>query len=159
MKNKKISTLKIFKFEGVKIEKILVITFTVCFCLLIISQFLMQNPNIRMFLTQEEAVEGAFLDKADELYDKGLIVLEIETCNNMEDTWVLVNGQKVTCFKKSQISLSVKDNDLVEIDGTKANNVFRAKITSCSENINLLIDNSGMDINRNISILARVKLK
>lgn len=159
MKNKKISTLKIFKFEDVKIERILVITFTVCFCLLIISQLLMQDSNMRMFLTQEEAVEGAFLDKSNGMYDKGLIVLEIETCDNMEDTWVLVNGQKVTCFKKSQLSLSVKHNDLIEIDGTKANDVFRANITSCSENVRLLIDNSGMEINKNIAVLARVKLK
>jgi hypothetical protein len=157
---KKKTSLRIFSFNGRKLERILIICFTICVLLLITAQFLMTNPSIRVFLTQEENAEGAFFEQSGTIYDKGILSIElIDSARLRDDAWVLVNGLKVTNFTQKQVSISVKDGDLVEIDGTKVSNAFAVKVSSYSSNAKLIIDNSSLVVNRSIGVLARVKLK
>ncbi len=158
-KKKKSLSFRFFKVEGVKIERLLIIIFSICFALLILAQVLMTFPNARMFLTQEEKVEGVFLEKSDALYDKGVVVIELINHERIDAAWVLVNGQKKVNFTGKQVSISVKDTDLIEVDGTKVDGIIKVRIASCSTNIDLLIDNSVLDIDGNIGVLARARLK
>ena len=156
---KKKTSLRIFSFNGKKLERILITCFAICVLLLITTQFLMTNPNIRVFLTQEENAEGAFFEQSEIIYDKGIVSIELVDSASMESAWVLVNGLKVSNFTQKQVSISVKDGDLVEIDGTQVSDNLEVKISSYSSNAILTIDNSNLAINRNIGVLARVKLK
>lgn len=160
MNNKKNKPgIKVLNIEGLKIERALTITLCTCFMVVIAAQLFMTFPNLRMFLTQEDKVEGVFLEKNDTLYNKGTLLIELVDCERMDGAWVLVNGRKAADFSSKQVSITVKDADLIEIDGTKARYPFKAKVASYNSNINLLTDNSTLDIDGNIGILARIKLK
>lgn len=150
---------RILDISKYKIESILIISFSVCFVLLVIAQLLMTNPGTRVLLTREEEVEGVFLEKSDELYNKGVLIVELQSHDKMEGLWVCVNGQRAVRFSSKQISLSVKDADLIEVDGTEVSEPVRVKVVSCSNNVRLPIDNSGLKIDKNIGVLARVRLK
>ena len=158
-KNIKKLPIKILKLEGVKIEKLFLVIFIICFLALLIAQALMTNLNIRSILTQEEKVEGVFLGKSDQLFSKGIMTLDLVNCENADNVWVLVNGERTESFYKKQISISVRDSDLVEIDGTESDEPVKLKVDSCSKNVRLTIDNSVLEINKNIAVLARTKVK
>lgn len=160
MKNRlKKYSLKVLSIERLKIEKTLIISFLVCLSVLIIAQLLMVNSEIRTFLTQEERVEGVFMDNSGVLYDKGFLVMELINKESMNDVWIMVNGERVANFYKKQVSISVKDSDLVEIDARTTNSPAKVRVSSFSSNVKLLIDNSGKEFDKNIGIIARVRIK
>ncbi|MGE5329747.1 MAG: hypothetical protein ACM3KR_09600 [Deltaproteobacteria bacterium] len=150
---------KIINLENKRIEKRIIILSVICFSLLIVIQTLMMNPLARNLLTQEEKVEGVFLQKSTENIDKGTIVLELVDCNSMDKLWVMVNGQRVARFSGKKVTLTVSNNELIEIDSTGINASARVKIASFSKNIAFLINNSTLEVNKNIAVIARVKIK
>ncbi len=161
MKNRrKRPGLKILSLEGPKVEKFLLICFLVCLVLLVAAQILMTNPDIRVLLTGEEKVEGVFLDKTDVLYDKGVLVIELVNHESMDNLWVMVNGTRAVSFDGDrQVSVQVRDADLIEVDGTEVEAPVKVRVSSCSSDVELLIDNSVLEVNGNIGVLARARLK
>ncbi len=161
MKNKrKRPKLKILSLEGPKVERLLITCFLVCLVILVTAQILMINPDIRVFLTGEEKVEGVFLDKTDVLYDKGVVVIELVNHESMNNLWVMVNGTRTVSFNGGrQVSIQVRDADLIEIDGTEVKAPVKVRVSSSSSDVDLLIDNSDLEVNGNIGVLARARLK
>jgi len=150
---------KIINLENKLIEKRLILLSMICFVLLIAIQVIMTNPSARNLLTQEEKVEGVFLQNSTETIDKGTLVLELVDCSSMNTLWVMVNGQRVGRFSGKQVILPVSDGELIEIDGTDSNSSAKVKIASYTKNITLLINKSILETGRNITVLARVRIK
>lgn len=150
---------KIINLENKKIEKRIVTLSIICFFLLIAIQVLMINPLARNILTQEEKVEGVFLQNSTETIDRGTLVLELVDCSSMNTLWVMVNGQRIGRFSGTQVILPVEDGELIEIDSTEINNSAKVRIVSYSKNISLLINNSPLEVQKNIAVLARVRIK
>jgi len=57
------------------------------------------------------------------------------------------------------VILPVSDGELIEIDGTDSNSSAKVKIASYTKNITLLINKSILETGRNITVLARVRIK
>lgn len=150
--------IKVINFNNIKIEKVLIGGFAICFTILIIAQLLMLNRDIRVFLTQEKKVEGVILIGSGAVYSKGVIVLELDDLDGAENVWILVNGKKVANFRNKQATISVKDDDLIEIDATQITEKVRVKVVSYSNNVKFLINNNYLECEKNIKVLARVKV-
>lgn len=157
MKNR--ISFKIINLENKQIERKIIILSVICLSLLASVQLLMTNPFVRNVLTQEEKVEGVFIRNSQDMIEKGTLVLELVDCNKMDRLWVMVNGQRIARFSGKQIILPVSNGELIEIDGTDTNKPVKVKISSFSKNISLLINNSILDIEKNIAVLARVSVK
>ena len=156
---KKKSPFKVINLENKKIEKTLVLSSIVCFCLLLLIQMLMINPSARNILTQEEKVEGVFLNNSNVLMNKETILIELENESKMDSLWVMINGERTARFSGKNITLPVSDGELIEIDGTGTNKMAKVNIKSRSDDVILVIDNSTLEVNGNIGVLARIKIK
>lgn len=92
-------------------------------------------------------------------YDKGIIILKNMTpnYNNVE---VLVNGEyKGDFIKNNELKITVYNNDLIEIDGTRYNNQLKIKVIGVSNNIVLPKLDTVVITSQSIEILSNVKLK
>ncbi|MGE5474764.1 MAG: hypothetical protein ACM3UU_11145 [Ignavibacteriales bacterium] len=128
------------------------------FALLIIIQIIMMNPFARNVLTQEEKVEGVFLQKSNEAIDKGELVLELVNCNSMDKLWVMVNGKRVARFLGNRVRISVCDGELIEIDSTETSKSAKVKIASFSNNLSIEKSHNVIETQKNIETIARIRV-
>lgn len=149
---------KIINLENQQIEKRLILLSIFSFALLIIIQIIMMNPFARNVLTQEEKVEGVFLQKSNEAIDKGELVLELVNCNSMDKLWVMVNGKRVARFLGNRVRISVCDGELIEIDSTETSKSAKVKIASFGNNLSIEKSRNVIETQRNIETIARIRV-
>lgn len=122
-----------------------------------IFQLLMIDDNVRAFLSSTEKFEGINLNT--NLSDKAKITIEVVGENSARNSFILVDGEPVANFSSKSISIDVKPNQLLEIDGTKNDKELFFKITDVSDNVIEPQKTYIIRVNKNIEKIGIVKLK
>lgn len=148
--------LKIFLKN--KFEKILFIIAVICAGALFLTQIGMISNTLRPFLSDVEVFEGKYIKEIDSLIKEGRLTLELVDMSKEHDIKVLVNGIETAHFYDKFIDIKVKDDSIVEIDGSKIKSSFSVKIVSKSDNIKSDLVGKAVTLQSNIKVLARIKV-
>jgi len=139
---RKINILKNFAMS-INVEKILFVKFFIFFSLLLVTQVVLTLSGLKEGLIINSRIEGFPLEKEEYLYKEGEIILEMlsEYKNEGHKVKILVNGEEAGDFSYGQLSLKVKDRDIIEIDSTNVPEKVYVTVKRASPNI--LIDDLG----------------
>lgn len=140
-----------------KIESILL---TICFLSIIFLiglQFVISNNDLSTFITGQDSFGKELNGTVTE--DSGVVILKLE--NPIYDrVEVLVNGEVFSTFKGVQeLRLTVYNNDLIEINGTKYDDSVTVRVDGISKNIMLPELDTIATSRKTIELLGKVILK
>jgi len=139
-------------------EKIISLLLIFSFSFLIIVQFVNYRSDLTIKTSLFNANSFAYILEG-ETSEKGIIILK-NMNSEFSEISVLVNGEYVTDFNENdEVEISVYNNDIVEIDGTKYSNKVNIKVIGISKNIIIPELNSMVTTSQSIEILGRVQIK
>jgi len=141
-----------------KIESFILKLCIVSVLVLVGLQGFITNNELAVFLNQPESNLEIGLDDLKSK-EKGIILLSIEG-KDFEDVEILKNGEVIDKFgKNNEIKLTVYNNDLIEVNGTKYSDSIKVKVVGVSKNVQLPKLNSVVNTSQSIEILGMVILK
>ncbi|MGE5613715.1 MAG: hypothetical protein ACM3XR_04855 [Bacillota bacterium] len=105
---------------------------------LVAAQAAMANPRVKPYLFQEN-YEGVSLEREAYLFTPCKMVLKLVNMERCPDLKVLVNGIERHSFEESEITLDLKDGDVVELDAGKVLVLAKVRINAVSMNIEYLL--------------------
>ena len=126
--------------------------------LLLIAQLALTTPGARAVLVVVDRLEGA-ADSSGDTAALGEIKLILEGIEPSSSIEVLQNGRSVMFFYDREVSLTVSDNSVIEIDGTSINTPFAVRVNKLSDNVTIENDAVLVEVNSNISVLGRIFIK
>lgn len=139
-------------------EKIISILLILSFSFLIIVQFINYRNDVAINTSIFSDDSLTYLLKGESL-EKGIIILK-NLNSEFSDISILVNGEYVADFKENdEVEISVYNNDIVEIDGTRYTNKVNIKVVGISKNISIPELNRVVATSQSIEILGRVQIK
>jgi len=141
------------------IERILFVAFVTTFVAMIIVQAVLMNPAVGTSLSINEEFEGAPLKAEEFLYAEGRLVLQLIEGVEDYNLKVLVNGDEAARFSDKNVEITVRDGDVIEIDGSDVENHARVAIVYKSDNILSDCVNKAVSVNSNIRRLVKVRIK
>ncbi|AGB18966.1 hypothetical protein [Thermoanaerobacterium thermosaccharolyticum] len=127
------------------------------FLTVIITQVLMLNDNIRVFLNSTEKIEGININTY--LSKDGTLKLELVNMEKAQNAYVLINGDPKYSFKNKSVDISIKQGELIEIDGTKYKQTLYIKVADSSDNVIEPQRTAVVKVNGDIEVVGRVRLK
>jgi hypothetical protein len=127
------------------------------FLTVIITQVLMLNDNIRVFLNSTEKIEGININTY--LSKDGTLKLELVNMEKAPSAYVLINGDPKYSFKNKSVDISIKHGELIEIDGTKYKQTLYIKVADSSDNVIEPQRTAVVKVNGDIEVVGRVRLK
>lgn len=136
---------------NIHMEKILFFSFLISFTLLVIVQTALMSPSVRTFIITNNSYEGTVLGQEEFLYQKGDITLGLQNELSNENLKVLVNGEQIGSFVNKTLDFTVKDGDVIELDGNGL--IEEASVTVFSKSENII----SVDLNKTIKISSGVK--
>lgn len=155
---KKINPKAAARFVNFGVEKILFFAFVCVFIALVFVQGTLMNPSMRTFLVNDKKVDGRALAKEEYLYKEGQISIALLESENNQDLKLLVNGDEVAAFDENLVTLSVKDGDVIEVDGSLIESETEVEIISASDNVAGIEVGKKVKVNSNIEEIARVSI-
>lgn len=147
------------KDKGTIFENLLFGTCIVCFVILIIIQIVLVIPATRDHLNLSDKSIGVPLRKDDYLYDQGQITLKMIGSDPDPTVRILVNGDAIAMFEKLMMSITVKDGDVIEIDGSQSLLGHIIRVEAISANINSKCSTAVARVESNMQRLVKVQLK
>jgi len=148
--------MKIVGFSIKKLfDKLWGLLFLISLCALLISQFALTIPTFRDSLAPISETKGVS-GQVEGGLALGEITLSLQGVEPSADIKVLQNGVPIAFFTTDTLTVSVRHNSLIEIDGTKVANNFVINIEDYSGNISFAEGKTSTDVSNNIAILARV---
>jgi hypothetical protein len=156
-----------------KVEKGLIRVVIIGVVLMVMVQALMTREQYRIFLSWGEKLEGQSLNypvsvtKQDENKPSASQAKPAETFMNISADMssslpkaiILVNGKQSGNFSNQEISLKLKDGDVVEIDSRYYNFPINYKITSSSDNLAYPDKGKKYTSNQSIVMIGKVIVK
>jgi len=142
-----------------KVEIFLVAVSILCFISLVIVQIGLVNEETRTIFTNISEYEGVNINDLNNIFTQGELSLQLIGINPDNQISVLLNGVPSYYFDVDNIVIKVKNNCVVEIDGTKVKAPFRVKITGSSDNIATNCLGKEIEVRSNIAVLTRILLK
>ena len=155
---KEISPKAAARFVNFGVEKILFFAFVCVFIALVFVQGTLMNPSMRTFLVNDKGIDGWALAKEEYLYKEGQISIALLESENNQDVKILVNGDEVAAFDENLVTLSVKDGDVIEVDGSLMESETEVEIISASDNVAGIEVGKKVKVNSNIEEIARVSI-
>ncbi len=134
-----------------------------CFILivvLIISQILFTVEPFNYLLNKSYKLEGKSVSYMNPAIKTGDMELTIQ--DDLEYTseiQVLINGEVNSKFHKNSMVLSVKEGDIIEVQGKNIQNFATLKITRLSDSIILPKVNKTFIISNSIEFISKIKFK
>lgn len=141
----------------INIERLLFIFFIISFMLLVIIQAALTDPAVRAAVSADAGIDGVPLGQEVFLYEEGSLVLTLANHAPDANLKILINGSVIGGFDEPNIKVSVKDGDVVEIDGSEID--YRADIVIMSKSQNIETDCVGDSITTNFDVTGLVKVK
>ncbi len=140
-------------------EKILYVIVVFCIIFLVGSQIGLYNETTRTFLTDIDKYEGVNVSHLEDAFKQGKLTLKLIGTLPSDNIYILINGYESHAFSSETIVLKVRNNSVIEIDGTNVATPFRVKIIETSDNIATKCIHKEITVNLNIEILTRIFLK
>ncbi|MDP4093141.1 MAG: hypothetical protein Q8920_07240 [Bacillota bacterium] len=123
------------KNKKVSIERLLYLSLIITFVILVIVQAALTNPTIRTYLTVNGEYEGTQLASEEYTYDHGTVELALLRGEVDGSVRVLVNGTEAAAFAGKELSVQVKQGDVIEIDSSTSISPADVEIVSCTGNV------------------------
>ncbi len=140
-------------------EKVLLFITLLCIFFLIISQIGLSNKTTKTFFTDIEKYEGIDINEVEDSLSKGEVFIKLIDAKPSKEIKILLNGFETHEFISETLSIKVRNNSLIEIDGTAIDTPFKVKIIDTSNNIATRCIGDEIEVKSNISILTRIFLK
>lgn len=128
--------------------------------ILVISQILFTVEPFNYLLNKTYKLEGKSVNYIYPVIKNGTIELTLQ--NKLEydsEIQVLINGEIYSKFQENSIVLSVKESDIIELQGRNIKNLVRIKITHISDNIILPRVNKTFLVGNSIEFISKIKIK
>lgn len=148
-----------FNIINKKSERILTALSIVSILLLVVSQIGLNHEATRTFFTNIDQYEGVGAENIEEMFKTGELTIELLDIEPSEKIKILVNGMEVKPFRNKTEVISIRNNCVIEIDGTDIKVPFRVRVEDASENLSENVVGKEVNINSNIAVLARVFIK
>lgn len=142
----------------VNFERVLYIAFLSVFVLLLGTQAILINPNIRSAVTISDDMKGTPLGAEEFLYSEGTMELKLLDGSSIPELKVLVNGEERACFSENIVTISLIDGDVVEIDGSGVGGPAEVAVSSVSSNMDSSYVGLKLQVEGNIKKVAKVKV-
>lgn len=135
-----------------KVEAIVLKLIILGLLITIFYQFI-HNNNISSAFSQNLAHYN------DYTIDKGKVILKLENSDKYKNVKVLVNGEELSDFKKSnEVKITVNNNDIIEINSGMYNENIKVTVVGLTKNIQSPKLDTYVITNSNIEILGKVIL-
>jgi len=161
--------LLIYKFSSAKnnnkknlalsIERFLFLSCVFVFTALIIVQAALLNPAVRASLSLNSELEGTPLGTEEILYAEGKLVLKVIDGKKNYNLKVLINGDEAAYFNENKAEITVRNGDVIEIDGTDVQDDVKVAVVYKSENILTDCLNKAVVVNSNIRKFIKVRIQ
>jgi len=122
---------------------------------ILIMMGLLSIAIAQLFIGKEDA--HVFLDS--NLSQEGKVTIEVVEKDKAPNSYILVNGEPVSNFYKKSITIPVKPNQILEIDGTKESEPLHFKVTAISDNVIEPQNTTVVRVDKNVQKVCMVKLK
>ncbi|MDF2520784.1 MAG: hypothetical protein K0R84_1412 [Clostridia bacterium] len=145
-----------------KIEKRLVKAALFLFLLLYTAQavnFIIMQRDGTMLTSRIERLEGKAISDSQTKINTGTIDLAVISNSDFSGIEIYINGDYYTSFTKKSISLTVKNNDIIEISGIKSQYPAKIKIENVSQNVLGINLHKIINVNKNFVMAGRIRLK
>ncbi|NLB82507.1 MAG: hypothetical protein GX800_13070 [Clostridiaceae bacterium] len=126
---------------------------------LMLSQFVLTFPNARAVFTNTERFESLYKNADDSTSSLAELTLLLTGTEPTSDIEFMQNGQPIAVFYDRKITVTVSDNSVLEIDGTRVKDPFSVQIIEMSSNIDAESISSSVNVNSNISFVGRIFIK
>lgn len=147
--------MRIVKFNLSNIFNSLLFVFI---AIMLISQLALTTPNARFLLTTIDKNEDVSVSSNQDSIRLGEITLKLNGIHPSDEIKILQNGEPIAVFYDKEIKITVADNSVIEIDGSKIKQEFYIDILNISDNIKL--ENvSQIRVNSNIAMIGRIFVK
>lgn|GEM_PF-2437817 len=148
-----------FNIMNKKTENVLLSLLVLCIILLFAAQIGLNHKSVRTFFTDIEEYEGVNVDELDEIFKDSEISLQLLDVQPSDKIKILVNGMEINNFSESVVNIPIRNNCVIEIDGTGMDIPFRVKVIKVSKNLPEDLVGKEVTINSNISVLSKVFIK
>lgn len=158
--------IKVFRFKNASdssekntvLENLLFFTCILCFLVLLTVQVILAVPSFRSVLNITDKTIGTPLNGDEYLYTQGQITLKMVGEEPDPTVRVLLNGDAIAQFDSTEMTLNVRDGDVVEIDGSHSLVGHIIRVESITTNINTKCKNGVVNIENDIKKLVKVEL-
>lgn len=147
------------KSGRINYERILFTAVIVAFSILVLAQAALMNNTARTFISDTARYEGIPLEGQNALFEEGKLVLELTDDIDGSVLKVLVNGDETGNFSSRVLELTVKNDDVVEIQNPVKSTVLKIKIDNASDNIKGSFKGKVFNMKEGINKLVRIRLK
>jgi len=138
-------------------ERALLIAFIAVFAVLIAAQAALTDSSVRIALNADDSLEGRPLGPEEYLYNEGEIVLKLIDGECGGEIKVLLNGTEASSFAEREVSLRVKDGDVIEIDGSLTPHGISVKTVSGSGGVSRDCIGKSITVNSNTKALVKIR--
>lgn len=128
--------------------------------ILVLSQVLFTVEPFNYFLNKTYKLEGKSVNYIYPAIKNGTIELTLE--NDLKygsEILVFLNGEVYSKFHKNSIVLSIKEGDIIEVQGKNIENLVRIKIAYVSDNIISPRTNKTFFVSNSIEFISKIKFK
>jgi hypothetical protein len=143
----------------ISVEQFLFTSFLVAFAIMVFVQIALLKSGVRTFLSVDTGFEGSPLEVEEYLFEEGIVVIRLLSHSLCNDLKILVNGSEAARFTENELIISVKDGDVIEIDGSNIDSSVEVSIVSTSSNVQLDSTSRQFKIKSVKKKLARVRVK
>lgn len=143
----------------VDFEKVLFFLFLIAFSIMLLAQALMLDPSTRASIVSGIETEGLPLGEEEYLYNEGTVTLMLTSSVYQPDMKILVNGVEVGSFSSQKVNVTVKDGDVIEIDGNEVADEQTVEVVSQSDNIISQHIGEMVSVKSDIKKLLKVKME
>lgn len=144
--------------RGVLFENILFKTSLALFFILVSVQVILVIPNVRERLNLSDKSIGVPLNNDEYLYNQGQITLKLIGEVPDPSVKILVNGDETAAFEALEMAVTVKNGDVIEIDGSESTLGHIIKVQNSSANIDGKSMNATVKVEKNIQKLLKVQV-
>jgi hypothetical protein len=121
--------------------------------------FVLEQHNSRLLTSSIGKLEGVAMADSQTMLNTGVMELTVVSNAPYDKLQIYINGVYYKDFDKKTVSLSVKNNDIIEISGIKNEFPASIKITSVSGNMSAPKLGSHITVNKNFVQAARIRIK
>ena len=140
-------------------ERVIFFAFIAAFTLLVVVQAALISPSVKTFVNESEEFDGTPLGIEEYLYQEGEIRLKLLKGDPDGSVKILLNGDEAAVFNSQTQNLTVKDGDIVEIDGSEAENDVEVAIVGRSDNIVNDSVNKMIRVKSEVKPLAQIRME
>jgi len=139
------------------LEKTLFYTCILLIVLLVGAQIL--NPFLDKFSNNGYDFRGRELSEQEFLYNTGTISLKLIDKEYDVDAKILVNGDEVANFDTNPVNITVKESDVIQIDGSSCKNALTVAILDTSSKIKDKDVLKTVEVENGIKTIGQIRMR